>query len=77
VYVTFGARPRPRLFIAVIDTADEKDKFLDDATRLGIAITVNQTYAPVAPLLNFWGAFTPSVDSGIGVGGKPKKSVDV
>ncbi|KAG8729214.1 hypothetical protein FRC12_021182 [Ceratobasidium sp. 428] len=56
-------------------TAKEKDKFFDDATRLGIAITVNQTYAPVAPLLNFWGAFTPSVDSGIGVGGKPKKFV--
>ncbi|KAG8729221.1 hypothetical protein FRC12_021169 [Ceratobasidium sp. 428] len=56
-------------------TAKEKDRFFDDATRLGIAITVNQTYAPVAPLLNFWGAFTPSVDSGIGVGGKPKNTV--
>ncbi|KAG8743139.1 hypothetical protein FRC10_000356 [Ceratobasidium sp. 414] len=56
-------------------TAEEKVKFFDDATRLGIAITVNQTYAPVAPLLNFWGAFTPSVDSGIGVGGKPKEFV--
>ncbi|KAG8692689.1 hypothetical protein FRC09_011031, partial [Ceratobasidium sp. 395] len=56
-------------------TAKEKDRFFDDATRLGIAITVNQTYAPVAPLLNFWGAFTPSADSGIGVGGKPKNTV--
>ncbi|KAG9124091.1 hypothetical protein FRC07_012863 [Ceratobasidium sp. 392] len=56
-------------------TIEEKDKFFEDATRLGVAITVNQTYAPVAPLLNFWGAFTPSVDSGIGVGGKPKNTV--
>ncbi|KAG9089421.1 hypothetical protein FS749_001349 [Ceratobasidium sp. UAMH 11750] len=56
-------------------TAEEKGKFFDDATRLGTEITVNQTYAPVAPLLNFRGAFTPSVDSGIGVGGKPKNTV--
>ncbi|QRV94600.1 peptidase family M64 protein [Ceratobasidium sp. AG-Ba] len=54
-------------------TVEEKSKFYDDATRLAVAITVNQTYAPVAPLLNFWGAFTPSAESGIGVGGKPKE----
>ncbi|QRV80110.1 peptidase family M64 protein [Ceratobasidium sp. AG-Ba] len=56
-------------------TVEEKSKFYDDATRLAVAITVNQTYAPVAPLLNFWGAFTPSAESGIGVGGKPKDTV--
>ncbi|ELU38014.1 igA peptidase m64 domain-containing protein [Rhizoctonia solani AG-1 IA] len=55
------------------DTSDEKQRFIDDATRLGHAISVNQTYAPVAPLINFWGAFTPSKESGIGVGGKPKE----
>ncbi|KAF8704378.1 IgA Peptidase M64, partial [Rhizoctonia solani] len=54
-------------------TSDEKQRFIDDATRLGHAISVNQTYAPVAPLINFWGAFTPSKESGIGVGGKPKE----
>ncbi|CAE6481398.1 unnamed protein product [Rhizoctonia solani] len=53
--------------------AEEKQKFLNDATRLARAISVNQTYAPVAPLINFWGAFTPSNESGIGVGGKPKE----
>ncbi|CAE6458710.1 unnamed protein product [Rhizoctonia solani] len=56
-------------------TSKEKQKFLDDATRLALAISVNQTYAPVAPLINFWGAFTPSNESGIGVGGKPKDTV--
>ncbi|CAE6449417.1 unnamed protein product [Rhizoctonia solani] len=56
-------------------TSDEKQRFIDDATRLGHAISVNQTYAPVAPLINFWGAFTPSKESGIGVGGKPKDTV--
>ncbi|KAJ1302413.1 hypothetical protein OPQ81_002731 [Rhizoctonia solani] len=56
-------------------TVEEKEKFLDDATRLALAISVNQTYAPVAPLINFWGAFTPSNESGIGVGGKPKDTV--
>ncbi|CAE7158838.1 unnamed protein product [Rhizoctonia solani] len=55
--------------------AEEQQKFLDDATRLARAISINQTYAPVAPLLNFWGAFTPSNQSGIGVGGKPKDTV--
>ncbi|CAE6438210.1 unnamed protein product [Rhizoctonia solani] len=56
-------------------TIKEKQKFLEDATRLALAISVNQTYAPVAPLINFWGAFTPSNESGIGVGGKPKDTV--
>ncbi|KAH7338560.1 IgA peptidase M64-domain-containing protein [Rhizoctonia solani] len=56
-------------------TVKEKQKFLDDATRLALAISVNQTYAPVAPLINFWGAFTPSKESGIGVGGRPKDTV--
>ncbi|CAE6342652.1 unnamed protein product [Rhizoctonia solani] len=57
------------------DTSDEKQKFLDDATRLARAIRVNQTYAPVAPLINFWGAFAPSNESGIGIGGKPKDTI--
>ncbi|CAE6346531.1 unnamed protein product [Rhizoctonia solani] len=56
-------------------TKKEKQQFLDDATRLAHAISVNQTYAPVAPVINFWGAFTPSNESGIGVGGNPKNTV--
>ncbi|KAF8073531.1 IgA peptidase M64-domain-containing protein [Lyophyllum atratum] len=51
---------------------DERDKFLGDAARLAQDVSANQTFATVRPLLNFWAAFTPSKESGIGVGGKPK-----
>ena len=42
------------------DTAEEKDKFLDDALRLAEDISGNQTFYTVKPLLNFWAAFVPS-----------------
>ena len=42
------------------DTAEEKDKFLDDAFRLAEDISGNQTFYTVKPLLNFWAAFVPS-----------------
>ncbi|GLB38192.1 putative igA Peptidase M64 [Lyophyllum shimeji] len=50
----------------------ERDKFLEDAARLAGDISANQTFATVRPLLNFWAAFSPSKESGIGVGGQPK-----
>ncbi|KAI0655583.1 IgA peptidase M64-domain-containing protein [Cubamyces menziesii] len=52
--------------------SEEKDKFIDDAMRLAEDISGNQTFYTVKPLLNFWAAFTPSKESGIGSGGKPK-----
>ncbi|KAI0754585.1 IgA peptidase M64-domain-containing protein [Daedaleopsis nitida] len=60
------------VFFADGYTEDEKDKFVEDALRLAKDISGNQTYYTVKPLLNFWAAFTPSQESGIGVGGKPK-----
>ncbi|KAJ7234471.1 IgA peptidase M64-domain-containing protein [Mycena rebaudengoi] len=51
---------------------EEKVKFIEDATWLAAAISSNQTYNTVKPLLNFWAAFTPSKESGVGVSGKPK-----
>ena len=42
------------------DTAEEKDKFLEDAMRLAQDVSNNQTFYTVKPLLNFWAAFTPS-----------------
>ncbi|OCH90452.1 hypothetical protein OBBRIDRAFT_793331 [Obba rivulosa] len=51
---------------------EEKAKFLEDATRLANDISGNQTFDTVKPLLNFWAAFSPSNESGIGTGGKPK-----
>ncbi|KAF7365538.1 hypothetical protein MVEN_00427000 [Mycena venus] len=51
---------------------EERDKFFEDATRLADDISGNQTFNTVKPLLNFWAAFTPSKESGVGVGGKPK-----
>jgi len=66
------------------------DKFFQDAKRLADDVSQNQTFYTVKPLLNFWGAFTPSEEvkrppksfftfesyasqSGIGVGGVPKR----
>ncbi|KAI0373796.1 hypothetical protein BV20DRAFT_962379 [Pilatotrama ljubarskyi] len=63
------------MFFADGYTAEEKDKFLDDAMRLARDISGNQTFYTVKPLLNFWAAFTPSRESGIGSGGVPKESV--
>ncbi|KAF7299436.1 hypothetical protein MIND_00893400 [Mycena indigotica] len=54
---------------------EERDKFIRDATRLANDISGNQTFNTVKPLMNFWGAFTPSRESGVGVGGTPKDTV--
>ncbi|KAF8143807.1 IgA peptidase M64-domain-containing protein [Mycena galopus ATCC 62051] len=51
---------------------EEKGKFFADAARLAEDISGNQTFNTVKPLMNFWAAFTPSKESGVGVGGKPK-----
>ncbi|KAH8923272.1 hypothetical protein BT69DRAFT_1219226 [Atractiella rhizophila] len=53
-------------------TKDDKDKFIADARNLTLEIAVNQTFAAVAPLSNFWAAFIASNERGIGVDGKPK-----
>ncbi|TFY81167.1 hypothetical protein EWM64_g2845 [Hericium alpestre] len=50
----------------------EHAKFIKDVTRLVEEISGNQTFHTVAPLLNFWAAFVPSKESGVGTGGKPK-----
>jgi len=42
------------------DTIHEMDKFFQDAKRLADDVSQNQTFYTVKPLLNFWGAFTPS-----------------
>ncbi|PCH40428.1 hypothetical protein WOLCODRAFT_150474 [Wolfiporia cocos MD-104 SS10] len=56
-------------------TAREKDKFLADAERLALDISQNQTFNTVKPLLNFWAAFSPSNESGVGTNGKPKDTL--
>lgn len=55
------------------DTREEKEKFIKDANKLALDVSNNQTFATVKPLLNFWAAFTPSNESGIGVGGEAKE----
>ncbi|KIY52404.1 hypothetical protein FISHEDRAFT_63788 [Fistulina hepatica ATCC 64428] len=55
-------------------TEDERSKFFEDAQRLTAEIAINQTFYPVQPLLNFWAAFTPSAESGVGVLGVPKNT---
>ncbi|CCM05737.1 uncharacterized protein FIBRA_07969 [Fibroporia radiculosa] len=60
------------VFFADGYTLEEKGKFLADATRLALDMSGNQTFNTVKPLLNFWAAFTPSNESGVGTGGEPK-----
>ncbi|PVH96635.1 hypothetical protein DM02DRAFT_617107 [Periconia macrospinosa] len=56
-------------------TAEQRDKFIADATSLTTNITSGQTFADVLPLMNFWAGFTPSAQSGVGVGGRPLDTV--
>ncbi|KAI1358696.1 IgA peptidase M64-domain-containing protein [Xylaria arbuscula] len=56
-------------------TEDEKDKFFADAMALAVNVTDGQTFADVVPLLNFWAGFSPSAESGVGVGGQPLDTV--
>jgi hypothetical protein len=49
----------------MIDTASEKEKFIEDAKKL-TAVVVSETGAMshVADLLNIWGVFVPSSNVG-------------
>lgn len=49
----------------MVDLASERAKFIEDATRLAEDVSGNQTFHAVKPLLNFWGAFTPSNEVGL------------
>ncbi|KAK9761887.1 hypothetical protein K7432_012876 [Basidiobolus ranarum] len=50
----------------------EKQRFVNDMKRLTEEMFTGNTFASYLPLFNIWGLFRPSVDSGIGIGGKPK-----
>ncbi|KAI1170224.1 IgA peptidase M64-domain-containing protein [Nemania sp. FL0916] len=56
-------------------TEEEKDKFFTDAMTLAADVTDGQTFADVVPLMNFWAGFSPSAESGVGVGGNPLDTV--
>ncbi|KAG8927206.1 hypothetical protein FRC01_007830 [Tulasnella sp. 417] len=58
-------------------TNEESEKFFSDAYRLAKDMSQNQTFAPVSPLQNYWAAFSPSTESGIGNGGKPRNKLEV
>ncbi|KAI0642983.1 IgA peptidase M64-domain-containing protein [Trametes meyenii] len=60
------------VFFADGYTSEEQYKFIEDAMRLAEDISGNQTFYMVKPLLNFWAAFVPSNETGIGTGGRPK-----
>jgi hypothetical protein len=45
-----------------VDTEGEYEKFVNDVQRLAEDISGNHTFDTVRPLLNFWAAFTPSVE---------------
>ncbi|KAG9019278.1 hypothetical protein FRB90_004547 [Tulasnella sp. 427] len=55
-------------------TSDESEKFFKDALYLAQDMSQNQAFAPLSPLQNYWAAFSPSPESGIGIGGKPRNT---
>ncbi|KAI8925350.1 IgA peptidase M64-domain-containing protein [Entophlyctis helioformis] len=55
-------------------TAAEADRFEQDIRRLVDDMWSGETFASVIPLFNIWAIFRPSVDSGIGTGGRPKNT---
>ncbi|KAI0165235.1 IgA peptidase M64-domain-containing protein [Hypoxylon sp. FL1284] len=63
------------LFLGDGYTEDEKDKFFADAMYLANNVTDGQTFVDVVPLMNFWAAFSPSAESGVGTYGKPLDTV--
>ncbi|KAH7913957.1 IgA peptidase M64-domain-containing protein [Hygrophoropsis aurantiaca] len=75
--ITSG-RPDNRVDLAFFSdgyTANEREKFIKDAGRLAKDLSANQTFHTVTPLMNYWAVFTPSKESGVGVGGIPKDTV--
>mmetsp|Transcript_7530 Transcript_7530/g.8245 ORF Transcript_7530/g.8245 Transcript_7530/m.8245 type:complete len:590 (-) Transcript_7530:146-1915(-) len=52
-------------------TQSEREEMLDDMKRLIDDMFNGVTFADYLPLFNVWVVFRPSVESGIGVGGKP------
>ncbi|KAH7303201.1 IgA peptidase M64-domain-containing protein [Stachybotrys elegans] len=56
-------------------TEAEKEKFFSDALFLAENVTDGQTFNDVAPLMNWWAGFSPSAESGVGVGGQPLDTV--
>ncbi len=55
-------------------TLNEKAKFEQDMRRLTADMFQDVTFKSYLPLFNIWAIFTPSKESGIGVGGKPKNT---
>lgn len=55
-------------------TESERERFVGDMKRLVQDMFASTTFASHLPLFNIWAVFRPSVDSGIGSGGKPKNT---
>lgn len=55
-------------------TAAEEAKFFADMERLTTDMFTGDTFAQYLPLFNVWAVLQPSIESGIGVGGKPKNT---
>jgi hypothetical protein len=55
-------------------TKSQKKLFRDDIERLVDDMFRDVTFASYLPLLNIWGLFRESAESGIGVGGRPKNT---
>ncbi|RHZ24231.1 hypothetical protein DYB37_014021, partial [Aphanomyces astaci] len=54
--------------------ASEEALFFKDIQRLTDEMFTGDTFTQYLPLFNVWAVYVPSVDSGIGVGGKPRNT---
>jgi hypothetical protein len=55
-------------------TAAERERFFSDIQRLTSDMWSGITFSSYLPLFNVWALYRPSLESGIGVGGKPKNT---
>ena len=55
-------------------TSHEHEKFNADMQRMINEMFAGETFAPYLPLFNIWTIFRPSLESGLGTGGVPKKT---
>ncbi|KAJ3415593.1 hypothetical protein HDV05_004644, partial [Chytridiales sp. JEL 0842] len=55
-------------------TVNERERFFADMRRLTDDMFTGPTFVSTRPLFNIWAVFQPSQESGIGVGGKPRKT---
>ncbi|KAI8910912.1 IgA peptidase M64-domain-containing protein [Gorgonomyces haynaldii] len=75
--IIYSGAPENRIDVVFMGdgyTVQERDLFFSDISRLVNDMWSATTFAAVLPLFNVWAVYRPSVESGIGTGGKPRNT---